>query len=125
MLFRSKYIELVGGSNGHYELNVFKPVMARAVLESARLLGDACVSFTANCVAGLEPHRENMRRHLNNSLMLVTALNTKIGYEKAAQIAKTAHENGTTLREEAVHLGFLTADQFDEWVRPEKMTGRS
>lgn len=115
----------IGGSNGHYELNVFKPVMARAVLESARLIGEACVSFTDNCVAGLEPHRENMRRHLNNSLMLVTALNTKIGYEKAAKIAKTAHENGTTLREEAVNLGFLTAEQFDEWVRPEKMTGRS
>ena len=115
----------IGGSNGHYELNVFKPVMARAVLESARLIGDACVSFTDNCVAGLEPHRENMRRHLNNSLMLVTALNTKIGYEKAAKIAKTAHENGTTLREEAVNLGFLTGEQFDEWVRPEQMTGRS
>ncbi|MDR9442324.1 MAG: class II fumarate hydratase [Schleiferiaceae bacterium] len=115
----------IGGSNGHYELNVFKPVMARAVLESARLIGDACVSFTDNCVAGLEPHRENMRRHLNNSLMLVTALNTKIGYEKAAKIAKTAHQNGTTLREEAVNLGFLTGEQFDEWVRPEQMTGRS
>lgn len=115
----------VGGSNGHYELNVFKPVMARAVIESARLIGDACRSFTDHCAAGLEPHRANMKRHLENSLMLVTALNTKIGYEKAAKIAKTAHENGTTLKEEAVNLGFLTAEQFEEWVRPEEMTGRS
>ena len=114
----------VGGSNGHYELNVFKPVMADAVLQSARLLGDACVSFNDNCAYGIEPNEEAMQRHLNNSLMLVTALNTKVGYEKAAKIAKTAHENGTTLREEAVNLGILTAEQFDEWVRPEEMTGR-
>lgn len=113
----------VGGSNGHYELNVFKPVMAAAVLESARLIGDACISFNDNCAMGIEPHRENINRHLNNSLMLVTALNTKIGYEKAAKIAKTAHENGTTLKEEAVNLGFLTAEEFDQWVRPEDMVG--
>lgn len=114
----------VGGSNGHYELNVFKPVMAQAVLQSARLIGDACVSFNDHCAVGIEPHQENIERHLNNSLMLVTALNTKIGYEKAAKIAKTAHENGTTLKEEAINLGILTADEFDEWVRPEKMVGR-
>jgi len=113
----------VGGSNGHYELNVFKPVMAAAVLQSARLIGDACVSFNDNCAIGIEPNRENIKRHLNNSLMLVTALNTKIGYEKAAKIAKKAHENGTTLKEEAVNLGFLTAEDFDQWVRPEDMVG--
>ena len=113
----------VAGSNGHYELNVFKPVMAQAVLESARLLGDACLSFNDNCAVGLEPHPENMQRHLNNSLMLVTALNTKIGYEKAAKIAKTAHQNGTTLKEEAVNLGLVTAEDFDKWVRPEDMVG--
>lgn len=113
----------VGGSNGHYELNVFKPVMAAAVLQSARLIGDACVSFNDNCAIGIEPNHEFIKRHLNNSLMLVTALNTKIGYEKAAKIAKTAHENGTTLKEEAVNLGFLTNEQFDEWVRPEEMVG--
>lgn len=113
----------VGGSNGHYELNVFKPVMANAVLQSARLIGDACVSFNDNCAVGIEPNHDFIKRHLNNSLMLVTALNTKIGYEKAAKIAKTAHENGTTLKEEAVNLGFLTEEQFDEWVRPEDMVG--
>lgn len=113
----------VGGSNGHYELNVFKPVMANAVLQSARLIGDACVSFNDNCAVGIEPNHDFIKRHLNNSLMLVTALNTKIGYEKAAKIAKTAHENGTTLKEEAVNLGFLTEEEFDEWVRPEEMVG--
>ncbi len=114
----------VGGSNGHYELNVFKPVMAYNVLQSARLIGDACVSFNDNCAVGIEPKHEVIKRHLDNSLMLVTALNTKIGYEKAAKIAKTAHENGTTLKEEAINLGFLTAEQFDEWVRPEDMVGK-
>lgn len=113
----------IGGSNGHYELNVFKPVMAQALLESARLLGDACISFNDNCAVGLEPQRENIQRHLNNSLMLVTALNTKIGYEKAAKIAKTAHQNGTTLKEEAVNLGLVSAKDFDRWVRPEDMVG--
>jgi fumarate hydratase class II len=114
-----------GGAQGHYELNVFKPVMAAAVIESARLLGDACVSFTDNCVVGIEPNHEIIKRHLNNSLMLVTALNTHIGYDKAAKIAKEAHKNGTTLKEEAVKLGFLTESEFDEWVDPLKMTGLS
>lgn len=113
----------VGGAQGHYELNVFKPVMAYNVLQSARLIGDACVSFDLNCAIGIEPNHKIIQQHLNNSLMLVTALNTKIGYEKAAKIAKTAHENGTTLKEEAVNLGYLTAEQFDEWVRPEDMIG--
>ncbi len=113
----------VGGAQGHYELNVFKPVMAYNVLQSARLIGDACVSFEENCAIGIEPNTKSIQQHLNNSLMLVTALNTKIGYEKAAKIAKTAHENGTTLKEEAVNLGYLTASEFDEWVRPEDMIG--
>lgn len=113
----------IGGSNGHYELNVFKPVMANAVLQSARLLGDACVSFNDNCAVGIEPNYSSIEKHLNNSLMLVTALNTKIGYEKAAKIAKTAHESGSTLKEAALQLGFLTADEFDQWVRPGDMVG--
>lgn len=113
----------VGGAQGHYELNVFKPVMAANVLQSARLIGDACVSFNDHCAAGIEPNYKSIEAHVNNSLMLVTALNTKIGYEKAAKIAKTAHENGTTLKEEAVNLGYLTAAEFDEWVRPEDMIG--
>jgi len=113
----------VGGAQGHYELNVFKPMMAANMLQSARLIGDACVSFNDNCAAGIEPNYMSIKKHLDNSLMLVTALNTKIGYEKAAKIAKTAHENNTTLKEEAVNLGYLTAEQFDEWVRPEDMTG--
>ncbi len=114
----------VGGSNGHYELNVFKPMMAYNVLQSAQLIGDACVSFNDHCAIGIEPNKEVIKKHLDNSLMLVTALNTKIGYEKAAKIAKTAHENGTTLKEEAVNLGYLTADEFDAWVRPEDMVGK-
>lgn len=113
-----------GGMQGHYELNVFKPVMAAAVLQSARLIGDACVSFNDNCAVGIEPNHEVIKRHLDNSLMLVTALNTKIGYENAALIAKTAHKNGTTLREEAVNLNLLTGEEFDQWVRPEDMVGR-
>ena len=113
----------IGGAQGHYELNVFKPVMAYNLLQSARLIGDACVSFDLNCAIGIEPNRKNIEAHVNNSLMLVTALNTKIGYEKAAKIAKTAHENGTTLKEEAVNLGYVTPEQFDEWVRPEDMIG--
>lgn len=112
-----------GGSQGHYELNVFKPVMAYNVLQSAELIGDACVSFNDHCAIGIEPNTKSIEKHLNNSLMLVTALNTKIGYEKAAKIAKTAHANGTTLKEEAVNLGYLTADEFDAWVRPENMIG--
>ena len=114
----------IGGAQGHYELNVFKPVMAANVLQSAGLLGDACVSFNNNCAIGITPNHQVIKNHLNNSLMLVTALNTKIGYEKAAKIAKTAHENGTTLREESVNLGYLTADEFDLWVRPQDMVGK-
>lgn len=113
----------VGGMQGHYELNVFKPVIAANFLQSARLLGDACVSFDQNCASGIEPHHHNLKKNLENSLMLVTALNTKIGYEKAAKIAKTAHENGTTLKVEASNLGFLTEDEFDQWVKPEEMCG--
>jgi len=113
----------VGGMQGHYELNVFKPLMAANFLQSARLIGDACVSFDENCVQGIEPNYENLKNNLNNSLMLVTALNTKIGYEKAAKIAKTAHQNGTTLKEESINLGYLTNEEFDEWVRPEDMCG--
>jgi fumarate hydratase class II len=113
----------VGGMQGHYELNVFKPMMAANILQSARLIGDACVSFTVNCAEGIEPNHVNLKKNLDNSLMLVTALNTKIGYEKAAKIAKTAHQNGTTLKEESVNLGYLTAEEFDEWVRPEDMFG--
>lgn len=112
----------VGGSNGHFELNVFKPVIVFNVLNSVRLLGDACESFTDNCVVGITANTQQIRRHLDNSLMLVTALNPHIGYDKAAQIAKTAHKNGTTLKEEAVKFGYLTAEQFDQWVRPETMT---
>ena len=113
----------LGGTQGHYELNVFKPLMAANFLQSARLIGDACVSFTENCAVGIEPNHVNLKKNLDNSLMLVTALNTKIGYEKAAKIAKTAHQNGTTLKEESVNLGYLTAEEFDTWVRPEDMCG--
>ena len=112
-----------GGMQGQYELNVFKPVMAAAFLQSARLIGDACISFDENCAVGIEPNYENIKSHLNNSLMLVTALNTHIGYEKAAKIAKAAHENGTTLREEAVKSNYLTEEEFDQWVKPEDMVG--
>jgi len=113
----------VGGMQGHYELNVFKPVMAANLLQSARLIGDACVSFDENCAVGIAPNHANLKKNLDNSLMLVTALNTHIGYEKAAKIAKTAHQNGTTLKEESLNLGYLTADEFDEWVDPLKMVG--
>lgn len=113
----------VGGTQGHYELNVFKPMMAANVLQSAQLIGDACMSFEKNCAAGIEPNHDTIKKLLNNSLMLVTALNTKIGYYKAAEIANTAHKNGTTLREEAINLGYVTAEQYDEWVKPEDMVG--
>jgi fumarate hydratase class II len=113
----------VGGLQGHYELNVFKPVMAANVLQSAQLLGDACVSFDVNCAVGIEPNHEVITKLLNNSLMLVTALNTKIGYYKAAEIANTAHKNGTTLKEEAINLGYVTAEDYDAWVKPEDMVG--
>lgn len=111
----------VAGSNGHFELNVFKPVIAANVLQSARLLGDACVSFTDHCAAGIEPNLPVIQKHLENSLMLVTALNTKIGYYKAAEIAKYAHKNGTTLKEAALTLGHVTSDEYDEIVDPKKM----
>ena len=111
----------VGGMQGHYELNVFKPLMAANFLQSARLIADACISFERNCVSGILPNHDNLKKNLDNSLMLVTALNTKIGYEKAAEIAKIAQQNGTTLKEESVNLGYLTAEEFDAWVRPENM----
>ena len=113
----------VGGMQGQFELNVFKPVMASNFLQSAQLLGDACVSFAEHCASGIEPNKPRIEELLRNSLMLVTALNPKIGYYKAAEIANTAHNNGTTLREEAVTLGYTTAEEFDEWVRPEDMVG--
>lgn len=113
----------VGGTQGHYELNVFKPMMAYNLLQSAELIGDACVSFNDNCAVGIEPNYPVIEKLLNNSLMLVTALNTKIGYYKAAEIANTAHQNGTTLKEEAIRLGYVTAEQYDEWVKPEDMIG--
>jgi len=113
----------VGGLQGHFELNVFKPVMAANLLQSAQLIGDACVSFTDNCVQGIEPNHSRIKELVNNSLMLVTALNTKIGYYKAAEIANKAHTEGTTLKEAALSLGYLTATEFDQWVRPENMTG--
>ena len=109
------------GTQGNYELNVFKPVMAYNFLQSAQLLGDACISFNDHCAVGIEPNNERIQELVEKSLMLVTALNTHIGYENAAKIAKTAHKNGTTLKEESVNLGLLTAEQFDEWVKPEEM----
>ena len=112
-----------GGAQGHYELNVFKPVMAANIIQSASLLGDVCHSFTNHCVKGIEPNYQRIQELLNNSLMLVTALNTKIGYYKAAEIANKAHEEGTTLKEAAVAIGYLSAEEFDEWVQPDKMTG--
>ena len=114
----------IGGASGHFELNVFKPVMIYNFLHSARLIGDGCVSFTDKCAAGIEPIEANIKKHVDNSLMLVTALNTKIGYYKAAEIAQKAHKQGTTLKEMAVKLGYVTAKEFDEWVRPEKMVGK-
>ena len=113
----------VGGTQGHYELNVFKPMMAANVLQSARLIGDACVSFAEHCAEGIEPNHARIEELVNNSLMLVTALNTKIGYYKAAEIANHAHVNGSTLKAAAIELGYLTAEEYDEWVVPSKMIG--
>lgn len=113
----------VGGTQGHYELNVFKPVMAANFLQSAILLGDACVSFEEHCASGIEPNYTRIKELVENSLMLVTALNTKIGYYKSAEIAQTAHKNGTTLKDEAVRLGYVTSEDFDAWVKPEDMVG--
>src|SRR5438876_4913375 len=114
----------IGGAMGHFELNVFKPVIIYNFLHSARLIGDGCISFNDKCAAGIKPIEENIKKHVNNSLMLVTALNTKIGYYKAAEIAQKAHKEGTTLKEMAVKLGYVTPEQFDEWVVPEKMVGK-
>ena len=113
----------VGGMQGQYELNVFKPMMAYNFLQSAELLGDACLSFDIHCAQGITPNYRRIDELVNNSLMLVTALNTKIGYYKSAEIAQTAHKNGTTLKEEAVRLGYVTSEEFDEWVKPEDMVG--
>ena len=113
----------VGGTQGHYELNVFKPMMAANLLQSAQLIGDACISFDEHCASGIEPNHGVIKELLNNSLMLVTALNTKIGYYKAAEIANTAHKNGTTLKEEAINLGYVSAEDYDEWVKPEDIVG--
>uniref|UniRef100_A0A1I7Y1F8 fumarate hydratase n=1 Tax=Steinernema glaseri TaxID=37863 RepID=A0A1I7Y1F8_9BILA len=120
-VFGNQVAVTVGGSNGHFELNVFKPLMVKNVLQSTRLIADGCVSFSKNCVEGIEANRDNISKILRESLMLVTALNPHIGYDNAAKIAKTAHKNGTTLKEEAINLGILTAEQFDQWVRPEDM----
>ena len=113
----------IGGTQGHYELNVFKPMMAANVIESAELLGDACLSFNLNCAKGIEPNYERIKTLLDNSLMLVTALNTKIGYYKAAEIANAAHQNGTTLKEESIRLGYVTEEEYEQWVKPEDMIG--
>ncbi|HEX4374209.1 MAG TPA: class II fumarate hydratase [Puia sp.] len=113
----------IGGATGHFELNVFKPVIIYNFLHSARLIGDGCVSFNDKCAVGIEPIEANIKKHVDNSLMLVTALNTKIGYYKAAEIAQKAHKEGTTLKEMAVKLGYVTPEQFDEWVVPENMVG--
>lgn len=113
----------VGGSNGHFELNVFKPMMVKNVLNSARLLGDASVSFADNCVSGIQANTERINKLMSESLMLVTALNPHIGYDKAAAIAKTAHKKGSTLKAVAVELGYLTEEQFDQWVKPSEMLG--
>jgi fumarate hydratase class II len=113
----------VGGATGHFELNVFKPVIIYNFIHSARLIGEGCVSFNDKCAEGIKPLYANIEKHLNNSLMLVTALNTKIGYYKAAEIAQTAHREGATLKETAIKLGYLTAEEFDRWVDPSKMVG--
>ncbi len=113
----------IGGSNGHFELNVFKPMMIYNFLHSARLIGEGCVSFNDKCAVGIKPIEANIKKHVDNSLMLVTALNTKIGYYKAAEIAQTAHKNGSTLKETAIALGYVTAEEFDDWVVPVEMCG--
>ena len=115
----------IGGTQGHYELNVFKPLMAANILQSATLIGDACISFTENCVNGIEANQSRIDELVQNSLMLVTALNTKIGYYKAAEIANKAHQEGTTLKAAALALNYVTEEEFDAWVRPEDMTGHA
>jgi fumarate hydratase class II len=114
----------IGGATGHFELNVFKPVMIYNFLHSARLIGEGCVSFNDKCAEGIEPIEANIKKHVDNSLMLVTSLNTKIGYYKAAEIAQKAHKEGTTLKEMAVKLGYVTPGEFDAWVDPKKMVGK-
>jgi fumarate hydratase class II len=114
----------IGGASGHFELNVFKPVMIYNFLHSARLIGEGCVSFNDKCAEGIEPIAANIKKHVDNSLMLVTALNTKIGYYKAAEIAQKAHREGTTLKEMAVKLGYVRPEEFDQWVKPENMVGK-
>ena len=113
----------IGGSNGHFELNVFRPMMVRNVLQSIRLLGDGCRSFATKCVSGIRPNTDRIQALLQDSLMLVTALNPHIGYDNAAKIAKNAHSKGITLKESALELGLLTDEQFSEWVKPENMLG--
>jgi fumarate hydratase, class II len=115
----------VGGASGNFELNVFKPLIIHNVLQSVRLLADACVSFEEHCVRGLEPNLARIKEQLDRSLMLVTALAPRLGYDRAAEIAKKAHHEGTTLREAAIALGYLTAEEFDRQVRPERMTSPS
>jgi len=122
-IFKLKVAVTIGGSNGHFELNVFKPLIVRNVLQSIRLLSDGAESFTKNCVIGIIANEANISKILNESLMLVTALNPHIGYDNSAKIAKTAHKNGTTLKEEAIKSGLLNAEQFDEWVKPKEMIG--
>jgi fumarate hydratase class II len=112
----------IGGASGNFELNVFKPLIIHNFLQSVRLLNDACHSFDEFCAKGIEPNHQRIQEHLNNSLMLVTALNPHIGYDRSAQIAKKAHAEGKTLKQAAVESGFLTAEQFDLWVKPESMT---
>ena len=112
----------VAGTQGHFELNVFKPLMATNILQSSKLLGDACVSFAENCIHGIEANHNRINQLVENSLMLVTALNNKIGYYKAAEIANKAYKDGSTLKEASLSLGYLTAEEFDTWVRPEDMT---
>jgi fumarate hydratase class II len=115
----------MAGSQGHFELNVFKPVIAYNILQSIKLLGDGCLSFTSNCIDGVKPNQKKIKELLNNSLMLVTALAPVIGYDNASKIAKTAHKNGTTLKEEAVKLGFIDESDYDKIVKPEKMISPS
>jgi fumarate hydratase class II len=115
----------MAGSQGHFELNVFKPVIAYNILQSIKLLGDGCLSFTSNCIDGVKPNKEKIKELLNSSLMLVTALAPVIGYDNASKIAKTSHKNGTTLKEEAVKLGFITESEYDKIVKPERMISPS
>ena len=113
----------IGGSQGNFELNVFKPMMIHNLLHSIQILSDSMRAFRTKCIEGIEPNEKMIKHHLENSLMLVTALNNHIGYDKASSIAKKAHKEGTTLRDAALELGYLTNDEFEQWVRPEEMIG--